>query len=135
MAQFRKGKSGNPSGRPRGVQDRRVALRAALEGRADVLLAKAVEKALEGDTAVLNTLLSKLIPNLKPETCYIKTCVTGCTPTEQATAIVNSVFSGEMAPSVAVELLNSLTYSMKVKESDELRIRLETLEKKLNVNA
>ena len=105
-----------------------------MEGRADELLAKAVEKALEGDTAVLIMLLSKLIPTVKSETSLVKNYLVGCTPTEHATAIVNSVFSGEMAPSVAVELLNSLAYSMKVKESDELRIRLETLEKKLNVD-
>jgi len=67
MAQFQKGESGNPLGRPRGVQDRRTALRRALEGRADELLAKAVEEALKGNSGVLIALLSRLIPNLKPE--------------------------------------------------------------------
>lgn len=130
MAQFQKGESGNPLGRPRGIQDRRATLRAALEGRADELLATAVEKALSGDTAVLIALLSKLIPRVKPESLPLAIPIEGVTPTEKTSVILDSVFSGALAPSLALELLCGLESGERIREADDIRIRVEMLEKK-----
>ena len=135
MAQFQKGVSGNPAGRPVGVRDRRTALREALESRGEELLSKAVEKALEGDAAILLALLSKLVPKLKPESLPIDGSIVGRNPTEQAIALVSSTLAGEIAPSVAAELIQSLACAVKIKEADELRVRIEALEARLNANA
>jgi hypothetical protein len=135
MAQFQKGVSGNPAGRPVGVKDRRTALREALECRGEELLSKAVERALEGDTAVLITLLSKIIPRLKPESLVIESQIVGSNPVEQATALVASTLSGNISPSVAAELMQSLANAVKIEEAGELRARIEALESRLHVGA
>jgi hypothetical protein len=133
MAQFQKGVSGNPAGRPVGVKDRRTALREVLECRGEELLSKAVERALEGDTAVLITLLSKIIPRLKPESLVIESPIVGSNPFEQATALVASTLSGKIAPSVAAELMQSLANAVRIEEACELRARIEALESRLHV--
>jgi len=135
MAQFQKGESGNPHGRPRGVQDRRTALRRALEGRADELLAKAVEEALTGNSAVLVALLSRLIPSLKPETVFLQKVNPEGTLSEQAAQIVSSALAGQISPSTASELLASLANAQRIKEADELEVRIDRLERIIHATA
>ena len=50
MGQFKKGVSGNPKGRPRGIIDKRQKLRLALEEKAEELLEIIIERAMKGDT-------------------------------------------------------------------------------------
>ena len=135
MAQFQKGESGNPAGRPRGVQDRRVALRRALEERAEELLAKAVEEALKGNTAVLVALLSRLILNAKSESTFLENTNPDGTPSEQAAQIVSSALAGQISPSTASELLGSLVSALRIKEADELEVRIDRLERIIDANA
>jgi len=135
MAQFQKGESGNPSGRPKGVQDRRTALRRALEGRADELVAKAVEEALKGNSAVLIALLSRLIPNLKPESAFLENVSPEGALSEQAAQIVSSTLAGQISPSTASELLGSLANAQRIKEADELEVRIDRLERIIHATA
>jgi len=135
MAQFQKGESGNPHGRPRGVQDRRTALRRALEGRADELLAKAVEEALKGNSAVLIALLSRLIPNVKPESTFLESANPEGTLSEQAAQIVSSALAGQISLSTASELLASLANAQRIKEADELEARIGRLERIIHATA
>lgn len=127
---FSKGASGNPLGRPVGIKDRRAALRDALEGRGKELLEKAVEKALEGDTAILNTLLSKVIPSLKPESVPVGLFVDAGRPSAQASALVNAALNGEISPTAASELLQALAHAARISATDEFLERIERLEKK-----
>jgi len=135
MAQFQKGESGNPQGRPRGVQDRRTDLRRALEGRADELLAKAVEEALKGNSAVLLALLSRLIPSVKPESVFLENVNREGTLSEQAAQIVSSALAGQISPSTASELLGSLANALRIKEADELEVRIGRLERIIHATA
>ena len=60
---FERGQSGNPNGRPKGARNLVTrALEALIEGQGEALGAKAVEKALEGDSTMLRALLSTLVP-------------------------------------------------------------------------
>ena len=62
-ARFRKGQSGNPSGRPRGARNKTTrAVEALLDGEAEALTRKAIERALEGDTTALCLCLDRLLP-------------------------------------------------------------------------
>jgi len=67
MAQFEQGVSGNPAGRPVGVQDKRTALRKLFEPHQDALIEKVVSMAKEGDTAAMRLCLERLIPPFKSE--------------------------------------------------------------------
>ena len=63
---FQKGKSGNPAGRPKGIQAKRVEMRALLEPYAPSLIEKAVQLALEDDTTALKLCVDKIVPSIKP---------------------------------------------------------------------
>lgn len=62
---FKKGKSGNPKGRPAGTGDKRRELRALLEPHASALIEKAVQMALGGDTTALRLCLDRIIPPMR----------------------------------------------------------------------
>jgi hypothetical protein len=58
---FKPGQSGNPSGRPHGSRNKAtLALEALLDGEGEAITRKAIEKALEGDTAALRLCLERI---------------------------------------------------------------------------
>ena len=60
---FEPGQSGNPNGRPKGARNHVTrAVEALIDGQGEALGAKAVEKALNGDSPMLRALLSTLLP-------------------------------------------------------------------------
>jgi Family of unknown function (DUF5681) len=61
MARFQPGRSGNPSGRPRGARHRAtLAAEALLDGEAAALTRKAIERALEGDATAMRLCLERI---------------------------------------------------------------------------
>jgi hypothetical protein len=66
QGRFKKGKSGNPSGRPSGSRNRvNLALEELLDGEANAIVRKAVEKAKEGDSIALRLCLERILPPRK----------------------------------------------------------------------
>ena len=62
---FRRGASGNPSGRPKGVRNRATVLAAGLiEGQGEALAQKAVDLALGGDPIALRICIERLVPKV-----------------------------------------------------------------------
>jgi uncharacterized protein DUF5681 len=60
---FRRGESGNPTGRPLGARHKAtVAAEALLDGEAQALTRKAVEMALAGDTTAMRLCLDRILP-------------------------------------------------------------------------
>ncbi len=64
---FLPGQSGNPKGRPRGIVDCRVQMRALLHLHANDLVEKLIEMAKAGDPTALRLCIERLIPRLKPD--------------------------------------------------------------------
>lgn len=67
MGKFVKGESGNPKGRPRGIPDKRTALKVLLEPYAEPLARKALELALAGDITALRLCFNILAPKVTSE--------------------------------------------------------------------
>ncbi|MCU7807824.1 MAG: hypothetical protein KZQ73_08165, partial [Candidatus Thiodiazotropha sp. (ex Semelilucina semeliformis)] len=64
---FKKGKSGNPKGRPKGVADRRTLFRKHIESKAEDLIKKVVEMALDGDVRAMKLCLERITPPMRPK--------------------------------------------------------------------
>ena len=126
---FEKGKSGNPAGRPKGIQDKRVEMRALLEPYAPSLIEKAVQLALEGDTTALKLCVDKIVPSIKPisESVLIEAdkslAVTG-------KSVVDAMTSGSISVTSGFDVLRSLQAQAKLEEMTIIEERLSALEKK-----
>jgi hypothetical protein len=64
---FQVGESGNPSGRPKGIIDRRSKFRGLLEAHAETIIQKLVENAKVGDPVALRLCVERLLPRIKPD--------------------------------------------------------------------
>ena len=127
MAKYVKGESGNLAGRPKGIVDKRAALRSLLDPHAGALIEKVVSLALEGDTAALRLCLERLVPPAKDAAITIPN-LQG-TLTDKAQCIIEGMARADYAPSVAVDLLRAVAAQARVFELDELERRVTRLEK------
>ena len=125
---FAKGKSGNPSGRPKGIQDKRVAVRGLLNPHAPELIQKAVEMALGGDTTALKLCLDRLVPALKPTGTALTIDVAGSL-SERGEAVLAAITSGQVDPITGGALIGALTNQAKLKEITDIEERLAELER------
>ena len=127
---FKSGESGNPSGRPVGVKDRRTALRQLLIPHATDLVQKAVDMALEGDTTALKMCLDRCIAPLRSTTQNIELNFEGELH-ERGEATLNAIYSGEIDPITGSALIGALADQAKLLDATEFEERLRKLEGKL----
>jgi len=93
MAKFKKGVSGNPDGRPKGIADKRTELAKLLLPHAEALVAKAVELALAGDPQALRLCIERLIPRATNETLVIQLPELNMAKNNATTEICTNVLS------------------------------------------
>lgn len=124
---FKKGQSGNPSGRRPGQTPANI-LRKAIGKHADELIDILLNKARDGDTQAAKVLIDKLIPNLKPQTQPIKIPIDGVALSDQGSQVFNLMSSGYLGADDAANLLGALSNLAKLKEFDDLVKRIEKLE-------
>lgn len=126
--QFEKGQSGNPSGRPPGIRDKRSEFRALLEPHAPALMAKAVELALNGDTTALRLCMERLVPAVKPKDDPVAMpSITG-TLAADGQAVLKELSEGRMGPDEANAVMSALAAQVRIVESTEIEKRLAALE-------
>ena len=126
---FRKGQSGNPKGRPKGIADKRTRYRALLAPHAEALTEKAVELALAGDTTALRLCLERLVPAIRPkDEAVIFELPPEASLTEAGRAILQAAAQGTITPQQAQHLLGALASQARIAEVDELTRRIEALE-------
>ena len=129
--QFGAGKSGNPSGRPKGARNRATqALEKILADDAESILRKAVEMAQDGDPTAMRLCLDRLIPVRKdrPITFTLPEIETAADLTKATGALLQGVASGEITPSEAAELSKLVDAHVKAIEATDFAKRLVALE-------
>ena len=130
---FKPGQSGNPAGRPKGIKDRRVALRELLKPVAGDLVEKVVELALAGDTTALRICIDRLIPPAKEEP--IDMTLPKITSPEDCTlaqaAVLHAVADGQLLPGEGQALSALIENQRKSLETTQLAQRMAAIEEQL----
>jgi hypothetical protein len=129
---FKAGRSGNPEGRPRGSRNKAtMAVEALLDGDAEGIARKAVEKALEGDMAALRLCLERLLPPRRdrPVTFELPKIETVNDLTIASSAILKACAAGTLSPDEAAEVMSLISDHVRVLEMTEIEARLTALEK------
>ncbi|MCW5879700.1 MAG: hypothetical protein KIS91_02015 [Anaerolineae bacterium] len=127
---FTKGKSGNPGGRPKGIQDKRTALRTMFEPHAEDLVKKAIEMGLAGDGATLRACLDRICPPIKARGEPVQIGKLKGTLAEQGRTVVEALGDGRLTPDEASTILQALVAHARIVEVDELEKRVRALEER-----
>ena len=113
---FKPGKSGNPSGKPKGARNKTtVAMEKLLDDDAATITSKAIELAKNGDTA-LRLCLERIIPPRKdrPVNFDMPEIKTPSDALVAVTAIMRGVAGGDLTPSEAAELSKTIDSFVRV---------------------
>lgn len=131
MTKYSPGKSGNPSGKPKGAKSRFTVMRDQLLDDLPELLRVTKQQALTGDTTALRLLLERTLPAQKATAAPvdIPSLKTAPTLTQKAQAIIDAIGDGIVPPDVGASLLAALGNVSKIIETDELEQRIAALEK------
>ena len=131
-AKFKKGQSGNPSGKPKGCRNATTILfDELLKDNAKELIEKAVEMAKGGDGPALRLCIERIAPARKdrpvwfdlPEMKEARDAVNA------SAAIVAAVASGDLTPTEAAELSKLVESYARVLQAIEFEERISKLEK------
>jgi hypothetical protein len=130
---FKPGQSGNPKGKPRGARNHATrAVQALLDGEAEALTRKAVEKAMEGDSVALRLCLERLCPPRKDSPVIIAGLPEVKTAAELPIAtgkIMVAVSTGKLTPSEGQAVAGILDLHRRALELGEIEARVSALEK------
>jgi hypothetical protein len=131
QGRFKKGQSGNPTGKPLGARHKTtLAVQALLDGEAEELTRKAVEMALAGDTTALKLCLERISPAYKPSAKAVMLDMPRPNNlADTARAFVAAAANGELPPDIAAQLVSAVASVARVEEMETLKLRLETLER------
>lgn len=128
---FPKGRSGNPLGRPPGARNAATVLaEELLDGEAETLIRKAIQKAKQGNLPALRMCLDRILPPRRERPVYftipeLKSVVDA---SNAMAAITSAVSCGELTPAEASELAKLVESYVKTIEATELERRLQALE-------
>ena len=127
MSKFKKGQSGNPSGRPKSDT---ANLKPMLAKHGVSVLQKVIDTALEGDLTACKLVLDRLYPAIKSQAMPVSVPV-GETLPETGNNVVNETMKGNVPPDIGAQLIRSLSDQSKLVELEEISKRLARLEKQL----
>ena len=122
---FGPGQSGNPNGRPKGARNRVTrAVEALIDGQGEALAAKAVEKALQGDSTMLRALLSTLVPPRRERTVEFELPkIESAADADKASlAVITACAAGELSLHEANQIMGLIsTHVRAIEVAEEAR--------------
>ena len=127
---FVPGQSGNPNGRPKGARNRVTrAVEALIDGQGEALAAKAVEKALQGDSAMLRALLSTLVPPRRERTVEFELpkIESAADARKASSAVITACAASELSPHEASQIMGLISTHVR---AIEVEARVAVPEKK-----
>lgn len=125
---FKKGESGNPKGRPKGVTDATL-IRKAVAGAVPSIIRMLVDAAQGGDISAAKILLDRVCPVLKAQSVSIDLPATG-TLVKQGERVLKATLTGAIPADIGAQLLAALSNQGRLIESQELEERIAALEER-----
>ena len=125
------GQSGNPAGRPFGARHKAtMAAEALLDGEAETLTRRAIEKAKEGDSIALRLVLERIIPprRERPIRIDLPALTSAADLTAAFAAVASAVAQGEITAGEGADVSSVLNAFMRAHELLEIEARLRKLE-------
>ena len=119
---FERGKSGNPTGRPKGARNNATLLaEALLDGEANAITRKLIDKAMEGDTTALRLCLERLLPPRRGRPVAFELPAeikTAADAVHASSLVLTACAAGNLSPSEASEIMNLISVSYPVDRND-----------------
>jgi hypothetical protein len=135
---FAPGQSGNPNGRPKGARNKAtIAIEALLEGEAETLTRKLIDKAREGDLATLRFCLDRIYPARRDRvvTVEMPEIASAQDASKAAAAVLTACAAGEISIADARDLVGLIEMYVRLLESSEIDARLGVLEAAAGVSS
>lgn len=129
---FEPGKSGNPQGRPKGSRNQATVLaEELLDGEAEALTRKLINKALEGDTTALRLCLDRLLaPRRERKVSFqLPTIETVADAVRASSSVIAECAAGNLSPGEASEITDLISSHIRLVETAEFEAKLAALEK------
>jgi hypothetical protein len=129
---FERGRSGNPSGRPRGHRNKTtMAAEQLLDGEAEMLTRKVIERASEGDMVAMRLCLDRVLPPRRdrPVAFALPKIESVKDVPAAAAAILEACADGTLSPGQAAEIMNLLSTYGRTLADTEIEARIAALEK------
>lgn len=126
---FSLGTSGNPTGRPKSAN---AELRKRLAEDGEKIVQSVIDQALEGDLTAAKMILDRILPPLRPTAATVTVPLPpDANQAETAQAILTAAAKGHISADTAAQLINSTASLARIEEIENLRPRLEALERAL----
>jgi hypothetical protein len=128
---FEQGRSGNPAGRPKGARNKATrAIEELLDGEAEALTRKAIDKALEGDMAALRLCLDRLLPPRRDRLVNFElpTIESASDALKASSAVLAACAAGQLSPREGTEFMDLISTHVRMHESNDFAARLAALE-------
>lgn len=127
---WRKGmKSPNPSGRPKGIVDKRQKVTQAMLSDAHEIASVVVAKAKEGDLQAANLVLARVMPTLAAQSERVQFDLDPTAPlATQVEQVLAATAEGEISPDTAKSIIESIGALGAIRSMDEIEARLAALE-------
>lgn len=127
----RGGPSPNPSGRPKGIVDKRTRVSQALMDDAPAVARVVVDAALEGDMQAASLVLSRIAPVLRGQMEKVAFEFDATAPVaRQVEQVLAAVARGQIAPDVGKQIIDAVQALSTIRATEELEARLAALEQK-----
>jgi hypothetical protein len=124
---FERGRSGNPNGRPKGHRNKAtMAIEELLDGEAERLTRKVIEKALDGDTTALRLCVDRLLAprRERPITFDLPKIESAADAKAASSAILAACAAGTLSPGEAAAVMELVSNHVRMFEMSEIEARV-----------
>ena len=121
--------SPNPSGRPKGVIDKRQRISKAMMDDAHEITRVVVAKAKEGDLQAASLVLSRVQPTLSAQSEKVEFDLDPTAPLAvQVEQVLSAIAKGELSPDSAKQIIETIGALGAIRQMDDIEKRLTNLE-------